>query len=462
MKSKKGKMNVTSALAYSVGFGSTNIIWYMINNYLMLFYTDVVSLSAGAISMIMLIARVWDAINDPMMGVIVDRTNTKWGKFRPYIAIAPPVLAIFNILTFTVFPVEGTVKVLACLLTYIGAGMAYTVVSVAINGILNRLSDDSQTKMNIVTMSQMASSIVGIVLSASAMPLILFFSKSDVATGNGYFKATVVFSIISVPLLWFCAWKCKEEVTEIKVSVTGEKKQNHSITESFKILMKNKYILMAVFMTFAGATAAIARMSMLSYYVIYVAGSFTLIAPVFTTMTVTQLLGNPIVPLLTKRFGKRNALYILNTIQIASFIIMYLFPGDSVLFLIGMSAIIGFTNPVGNISYGIMCDAIDYGEYKYGVREEALASSFMSFGVKLATAITGSVGVLLLDATGYVPNAEQTASAINGINMIVNLLPAVITIISMIPMLCYKLDNKKMDEIQNELRARRLEAEKEA
>lgn len=455
MKTKTQNMNLTSALAYSVGFGSTNIIWYMINNYLMLFYTDVVGLTAGAISLIMLIARVWDAVNDPMMGVIVDRTHTKWGKFRPYIAIAPPVLAIFNILTFTVFPVKGTAKVVLCLLTYIGAGMAYTAVSVAINGILNRLSDDSQAKMTIVTMSQMASTIVGIILSACAMPLILFFSKSNVANRTGYFITTVIFSIVSVPLLWFCAWKCKEEVPEAAVTTVFASPAKRSIMESFKILFKNKNILVAVFMTFAGATAAMARMSMLSYYIIYVAGSYGLIAPVFTTMTVMQLFGNPVVPILTKRFGKRNALYILNIIQIASFLIMYMFPSSNPLFLLGISAIIGFSNPVGNISYGIMCDAIDYGEYKYSVREEALASSFMSFGVKLATALTGSLGVLLLDAAGYVAGAQQTPEAIHGINMIVNLFPAIITIISMIPMLWYKLDNKTMETVQNALRERR-------
>ena len=113
-------------LSYSLGEIGCQMSWYMVNSYLMLFYTDIVGLAAGAISMIMLIARVWDAINDPMMGNICDRTNTKWGKFRPYLYFAPPFLAIFNILTFTVFPVSGAAKVILCLITYVGTGMAYT------------------------------------------------------------------------------------------------------------------------------------------------------------------------------------------------------------------------------------------------------------------------------------------------------------------------------------------------
>ena len=95
------------ALGYGIGEMANQMSWYMVNNYLTLFYTDVVGLTATAISLIMLIARVWDAVNDPIMGTIADRTNTRWGKFRPYLMFAPPFLAIFNVMTFTVWPVTA-------------------------------------------------------------------------------------------------------------------------------------------------------------------------------------------------------------------------------------------------------------------------------------------------------------------------------------------------------------------
>ena len=137
------------AISYSFGEVASQMSWYMVNNYLMLFYTDVVSLSAGAISMIMLIARVWDAINDPMMGSIADRTHTKWGKFRPYLMFAPPFLAIFNILTFTVFPVQGTLKVILCFVCYVGTGMAYTACNIAYQALQNVCAIDSRVRMNL-------------------------------------------------------------------------------------------------------------------------------------------------------------------------------------------------------------------------------------------------------------------------------------------------------------------------
>ena len=125
--------NVTTAVVHEktspkllVGYGlgevACQMSWYMINNYLNIFYTDIVGLSGAAISAIVLIARIWDAINDPMMGQIADRTNTRWGRFRPYLMFAPPFLAIFNILTFTVFPVQGAAKAIICAICYICAG----------------------------------------------------------------------------------------------------------------------------------------------------------------------------------------------------------------------------------------------------------------------------------------------------------------------------------------------------
>ena len=111
-KGQKEKTSPKLAFAYGTGEVAQQLSWYMINNYLTIFYTDVVGLTASAISFIMLIARVWDAINDPIMGNIADKTKTRWGKFRPYLMFAPPFLAIFNLLTFTVWPVQGTMKVI--------------------------------------------------------------------------------------------------------------------------------------------------------------------------------------------------------------------------------------------------------------------------------------------------------------------------------------------------------------
>lgn len=452
----KEKMDKGSAFGYATGSMGISIIWYMINNYLMLFYTDVVGLTAGAISLIMLIARIWDAANDPMMGAIVDRTHTKWGKFKPYLAIGAPFLAIFNILTYTVWPLEGTAKVAVCLLCYIGVGMAYTVLQVAANGIINRLSNDSQIKLDIVSIGQVATAIINTILGACAMPLILYFSKSDVANGTGYFRATIIFSVVAVPMVWIMAAKCKEvEDPETRKVLSGEKAEKKPLMKSLKALMKNKMLLICVVMVFVGAVSQIARMSLLSYYLIYVAGAYAYIAPTFTTISLLQIAGNMILPMATRKFGKIRWFVGTLIVNSLSIIVLFFAPAGNIPILLICSGIYGLTNSATSICFGMLCDTIEYGDYMYGVRDDALAFSLQSFGVKIAQALTGSVAVLLLAAIGYQAGMDQTEATKQGINFIVNLAPAILCLISLIPMRWYTLDEKRMEEISAELVKRR-------
>ena len=280
----KEKTSPKLMFSYSLGEVGCQMSWYMINNYLMLFYTDVVGLAAGAISMIMLVARIWDAINDPMMGNIADRTHTRWGKFRPYLFMAPPVLAIFNILTFTVFPVEGTAKVILCLITYVGAGMAYTACSIAYQALQNVIAIDSQVRMNLATARGIGSSVIGIILSACAMPMILHFSGAEVANAHGYFVTTVILSLIMIPVFWICGAGCKETYAEQLHSNPQQEKLG--FIGSLKEIVKNDQLLMVVLATILGTICVSGRMGLLTYYIIYVVGDYTVIATVFTTMTI--------------------------------------------------------------------------------------------------------------------------------------------------------------------------------
>lgn len=442
--------------AYSLGEIGCQMSWYMINNYLMLFYTDILGLAATAISAIMLIARVWDAINDPMMGDIADRTNTRWGKFRPYLMFAPPVLAIFNILTFTVFPVTGGMKFFLALVTYIGTGMAYTACSIAYQALQNVCAIDSNVRMVLATARGFGAAVIGIILSATAMPMILKFSNEmndagePIANAHGYFMGTVIMSIIIVPIFWLCCAGCKETYAD---QLHSGPKEKTSFLTNLKDLVKNDQLLMVVLSTVGGALCVSGRMGMLTYYIIYVVGSFTVIAKVFTTMTIAQLIGVLLIPFGTKFFGKRNYMIILNVIMIAGFVLMFMFPTSGMPVLLGLSFMCGITNSAANICPAMIGDSIEYGDWKLGKRQEGLAASFLSFGVKVATAIVGSAGVLLLAAVGYVPNAEQTEAARTGINFVVNIIPTIVAIISLVPLFFYKLDDKKVAEIRADLDA---------
>ena len=455
---KNGKEKASPKLLVGYGLGEVGcqMSWYMINNYLNIFYTDIVGLSGAAISAIVLIARIWDAINDPMMGQIADRTNTRWGRFRPYLFFAPPFLAIFNILTFTVFPVQGIAKVLLCAVCYICAGMAYTACSIAYQALLNVIAVDSRIRQLLATARSTGASIIGIILSMVAMPLILRFSSTvndageKMADAHGYFIATVIFSLALIPVFWICAAICKETYTDKLHSNASAEKA--SFVSNMKGLLQNDQLLLVVIATVIGTICVTGRYGILVYHVIYVVGGPQYIATMFTAMTVGQLVGTLTVPLGTKYFGKRNYMIIMNIIMAAGFVALFLNPTSNPVFLIGASFIgsLGFGAPA--ICYGMVGDSLEYGDWKLGKRQEGLAASMLSFGVKLATAICAPV-VLLLEAVGYVPNVEQAASTKMGINFMVNMLPAILAIVSIIPLFWYKLSDKRVAEIREDLEA---------
>lgn len=448
---------MTSTIAYAIGSSGANVSFYMINNFLMVFYTDIVGLAASAISLIMLIARIWDAINDPMMGVIEDRTHTRLGKFRPWLIVGPPFLAVFNLLTFTVFPLEGTLKAVVCGVCYIGAGMAYTVVQVAVNGLVNRITNDPQKKMNVISIAQIANQIGQIAVAAVLMPIILHFSGGETANARGYFWGTFFVAIVTVPMIWIAAWKCREVSTEAPQTGKTENKEKTSLVSSLKTCLHNDQLVIAVATTFLSCVAIIGRYALLSYYVIYVAGSYALISPVFSLMSFTQMIGNVPLPFLTKKFGKKATFITMNIGSAAAMILLFIVKPTTPVVLI-LSGIIGLLGASGSITYSFVCDCVEYGDWKYGIRDDGLAFSMMSFGVKLSSAITGAIGAPLLVAFGYVANQEQTQFTTTAINAIVNIAPAVILLISLLPLIKYTLDEKTMAKISAELEERRSAA----
>ena len=447
------KMNMPSTIAYVIGSAGANASFSMINSYLMLFYTDVVGLTATAISMIMLIARIWDTVNDPMMGVIADRTHTRFGKFRPWLMIGPPFLAIFNVLTFTAWPMHGAVKAVVCCICYIGAGMAYTVVGTAINGLVNRLTNNPAHKMKLISWAQIGNSIVGTMLSAVMMPLILYFSKSDVANATGYFFAALLISVVTSGLVFIAAWKCREVQTPEEMVTNKTKHKNTSLRTSLKSMVKNKQLLLAVSSIFFVSFGNMARMTMISYYAIYCIGSYDIIAPILSIGSVGTIIGNIPLPYLTEKFGKKNIFVVMQALVAILIGSWFFLPHSTprIVFLV-LSFIIGMVGASTSITYAFTCDSIEYGDLKFNVRDEGLAFTIMSFMVKLGSAIVGSLGVILLSAVGYVANAEQTASTLTGISAIVNLFPAAVIIIgALLIAFGYKLNNKNMSSITAEL-----------
>lgn len=198
------KLTVMEKIGYGLGEAGSQFSWTMVSSYLTLFYTDVVGLTAPIISLIMLIARVWDAINDPMFGSIAENTHSRWGRYRPYILFGSPILALFNCLTFINLDAPLLWKSIWCGITYIGCGMAYTAVNISVGCLANSMTASNKERVSLNAYRGAVSGLVNILVSAVTMPMILHFGNGSTSSGRGYFMAALIYSIACLPC--FFAW----------------------------------------------------------------------------------------------------------------------------------------------------------------------------------------------------------------------------------------------------------------
>lgn len=438
---------------YGMGNFASQLSWTMVGTYLSIFYTDVFGLGVGAVAMLMLIAKVWDGINDPMMGTIMERTHTRWGRFRPYIFAGAPLLVVFTILTFTVPGFGGPAKLIYAYVTYIGLGMAYTMTNVPYTALPAVMTHDPK-EVNRLNAAQMMGMTIGqIVLNLTVLPLVTFIGGGDQA--NGYQKTAALLAIVALPMFWAVAVMSKEKVTV-------EKKEQGKVLDGLKMIAKNKNLLCAMFYSFFNMFGILGRISVAVFFYMHCVQNFALITVFMMMQMAVGTLVMPFAPKFVEKFGKRNGAIISMVIQGAALILLYFGPSTSIPFNFLCMIIYGTGYIAGPSGSGMIVDAIDDFDNKYGVRNDGMAFSFNGTAIKIATAIANSVFLLVMGAFGYVGGGEITPHVQTGINLAANLLPGIVFLIGIIPLALYDLDKPGyMEAVRERLTARNAEKKQE-
>ena len=438
---------------YGMGNFASQLSWTMVGTYLSIFYTDVFGLGVGAVAMLMLIAKVWDGINDPMMGTIMERTHTRWGRFRPYIFAGAPLLVVFTILTFTVPGFGGPAKLIYAYVTYIGLGMAYTMTNVPYTALPAVMTHDPK-EVNRLNAAQMMGMTIGqIVLNLTVLPLVTFIGGGDQA--NGYQKTATLLAIVALPMFWAVAVMSKEKVTV-------EKKEQGKVLDGLKMIAKNKNLLCAMFYSFFNMFGILGRISVAVFFYMHCVQNFALITVFMMMQMAVGTLVMPFAPKFVEKFGKRNGAIISMVIQGAALLLLYFGPSTSIPFNFLCMIIYGTGYIAGPSGSGMIVDAIDDFDDKYGVRNDGMACSFNGTAIKIATAIANSVFLLVMGAFGYVGGGEITPHVQTGINLAANLLPGIVFLIGIIPLALYDLDKPGyMEAVRERLTARNAEKKAE-
>ncbi len=445
---EKKRASNAAVVIYGLGDLASQFVWTFVGSYLTVFYTDIVGLAPLAISVIMLAARIWDAFNDPMMGSIAERSRFKMGRFRPWIAFGCPFLAIFGVLTFTApFSGRSAAGVFWAAFTYIVAGMIYTLVNIPYGALAGVMTEDAEQRNKINSCRSIGMNLGIIIVNGLSATLMLKFSRAgaEVADSRGYMMTAVLYGIISIPMFIIVALACKEVVKP-----KGEPPK-FSLKDTISNLVRNKYLMLLLVIMILIMTAFMGRLAVAAFYAIYCMNSFQMIAVIMTIPSIATIVGSFFAPMLIKKMGKRNLLFVSCLLMAGGLLIIYFSPFDNYTMIIVGSIVYGLVSLGFPISLSMLADAVDYMEDKTGVRTDGTAYATYGLATKIGNAIGGSVGVLIMAAFGYVANQPQTEQALKGINITVNLLPAIVIILAAVCTLFWRMSDKDADEIRERL-----------
>lgn len=451
------KLPTWRRVCYGFTDAGGNFAFSMVSSYLTVFYTDVVGLTPAVIAVIMLIARIWDGVNDPMMGIIAEKTNSRWGRYRPYLLFGAPVLGILTVLTFTCPGWTGPTQILYCAITYILSGMAYTVTGVAATALANVITRDNQERMILISFRGAISQFATLITSAATMPLIMRFGNGNASSATGYFWTVVIYAILGTICYWIAFGGTKE------IIVPDSNGPRVPVMTSLKIAFGDANIRKMLVGYLLYMCGVFGRIGIMAYFFLYVVEQPMWLSAAGTVMTITMALPNFVAPFLTKKFEKKHLMMACLIIGAIGGAVLY-FGGMSsslVLILIGTGLFHGCGAAVGGFSYGLIAEIIDDMEVRTGERADAIVLSVTSFAVKLGNAVAGSLGVVLLAAVGYVANSSHTPEVKQAMNGVINLCPAALFLLTLIPFGMITMNKAKVAENQAILQARQAEKKAE-
>lgn len=435
---------------FSIGFGvfGQALLTGIVTSYLMYFGTDVLAVSAIAISNILLVSKLFDGVTDIGMGIVIDKTKSKQGKARPWIIRSIVPYALFSILLFAVpESVSNGMKLVWIFVAYNLYALAYTALGIAMNTLNIRLTRDEREVNSLSTFLMFGTIFGNVVINAIAVGALTALSGSEQFTQAGFIKLTAILAVVCV-IGGLCSYFT---TTEINDDGGSEIKEKTPALEGIVSLLKNKYWLMQVANTFFIYFGLNARLAAMVYYGIYVLKNPGLITLLVIADNIPGLLAMPVALGICNKVGKRKASLIGLCCTMIGFGIMFFNIYNFPMFIVGLIVKGIFFSPVQGVGNSFIVDSAVYGEWKTGVKAEGMAFSAVSFANKVSGGLAGVIVGWVLTLTGYVANApQQVPAAINGIIFLYIGVTFICTIGQIIVFSLYDLDGK-IGDIRKEL-----------
>lgn len=450
---KPSEINIKEKIGYGLGDAASSMFWKLFGTYLLFFYTDIYGLPAAAVGTMFLITRVWDSFIDPIVGVIADRTNSKWGKFRPYLLWFAVPFAILGVMTFSTPDFGNTGKMVYAYVTYGAMMLVYSLINVPYASLLGVISGDPKTRTSLSSYRMVFAFMGSIIALFSIEPLVKILGKGEPQQGWQY--ATSVLAVLAC-LFFFCTFRWTKE----RIRPVNE--DNSTLKDDLQDLLRNKswWILLC-----AGIAALIfnsIRDGAAVYYFKYYVSDRPTVSFFGTTISLTSvflvlgqaanILGILLVTPISNKLGKKNTFFSAMIIASALSMTFMLLHKDDISMMMILQILISMcAGSIFPLLWSMYADIADYSEIKTGRRATGLIFSSSSMSQKFGWALGGTLTGWLLAHFGFVANAVQDMTALNGIKAMMGWLPALACLISAIFILFYPLSDKKMSQISSAL-----------
>ena len=405
--------------------------------------------------------RFWDAINDPIMGIIADRTNTRWGKFRPYLAIMPIPMVVFASLTFYVPEMGTTGKIIWAFVTYFGLQMVKTATAIPVFALPAMMTTDATERTALSSAGMIFSPIAVLLASALAMKVVGAFPTEK----EGFFVMALVFVGFSSIFFYVTFFATRKyDYPGNNLFLRQQETGNISFKKNLQSVAGNRPLIIAFIAFLAHNMFSALIMGTAIYFFKYNLGKFDLYSAFMGLLVLCSVIGAAIAPILVKKLGKKNAMQFSNLICVAAIMITYflsvgkdqaelqsLWSIGGICFMLICLSSLG-ANVVPAVCNAVMADSVDYGEWKTGVRVQGFIAAFYSMGNKVGMAMGGAVIGLGLAYFDYVPNlTEYSEATLSGILFIFIVIPTIVRALISIALLFFDLTDSKMVEIIAEL-----------
>ena len=442
---------------FGLGTVGRDMVYTMISMYLMFYLTDVLQLSDDVlwwVTGIIMAARVFDAFNDPFMGVIVDNTHTKYGKFKPWICIGAVLVSILTVLLFSNFGLSGSAFIIVFGIIYVLWGIAYTMNDISYWSMLPTLSQDQREREEIGSVSRICASIGLFAVVTLIVPVTEAIGGAVGSLQKGYFILSIILVVIMLAFLCFTVFGVKEPMI-------GNKKEEHtSVKELVRIIFKNDQLLvialaMALFMIGCSTSTSFGL-----YYFKYVYGDEGMYSIFALILGVSQIFALSIFPVLGKRYPRKKLYAFSTALVVTGYLIFFFAPTNTMLF-IGIAGLILFIGQafIQVMTLMFLTDSVEYGEWKFGKRNDSVTFSLQPFINKMGGAIaSGVVGAIVIVSgmSQAQSAADMTASGIFILKMAMMVFPLICIVIGFLVYRSkYILDEEMYGKIVRELGERK-------